>query len=161
MADDVQWRSSRRWRVAPLRLEGEPMRTLSAISLPLIVAGCFGPPSHVDSNATLAVGGAAERQSGDADASAKVLLVRHPDALQAIGDAREIVGGVGRACVAGNDSWCSPFAQATGGSDGTYTFPPLRGADTKGSTGQALLFTAWLSGPAPTAPATARAGVGA
>jgi hypothetical protein len=40
------------------------MRTLSALSLPLLVAGCFGPASKVDSNATLTVGGDAQRQSG-------------------------------------------------------------------------------------------------
>lgn len=137
------------------------MRTLSALALPIVVAGCFGPPSHVDSNATIAVGGAAERQSGDADAAANVLLVRHPDALQAIGDAVEIIGSVGLACVTGNDSLCRPYAQASVGGDGSFAFPPIHGADTQGSTGEALLFSAWLTGPKPAAPATAPAGVGA
>ena len=135
------------------------MRTFSALSLSLLWAGCFGPASKVDSNATLAVGGAAQRQSGDSYAAAKLVLIRHPDALQALGDAIEIVGSVGLACIAGNDSLCSPFARATAASDGNYAFPPLRGADTKGSTGEALLFSAWLSGPAAIAPATAPSGV--
>jgi NedA-like, galactose-binding domain len=137
------------------------MRTLSSLSLSLLVAGCFGPPSHVDSNATLAVNGAAQRQSGAADASAKVMLIRHPDALQAIGDVIEIIGSVGLACIAGNDSLCTPYAQASAASDGSYAFPPIHGADTKGSTGEALLFTAWLTGPTATPPATRPAGVGA
>jgi len=137
------------------------MRTLSVLSVSIFVAGCFGPPSHVDSNASLTVGGAAQRQNGDADASAKVVLIRHPDALQAIGDFIEIVGSVGLACIAGNDSLCSPYAQASARSDGSYAFATIRGADTKGSTGEALLFTAWLTGPAATAPATRPAGVGA
>src|SRR4051812_18377692 len=114
------------------------MRTLSALSLPLLVTGCFGPASHVDSNATLAVAGTAQRQGGDAAAAAKVLLIRHPDALQAIGDVIEVVGTLGLACVSGNDSLCSPYAQATAAGDGKFAFPPIRGADTKGSTGQAL-----------------------
>ncbi|HEY1584601.1 MAG TPA: discoidin domain-containing protein, partial [Polyangia bacterium] len=80
---------------------------------------------------------------------------------QAIGDAIEIVGSIGLACIAGNDSLCSPFATTNATSDGNYAFPPLRGADTTGSTGQALLFSAWLSGPAAVAPATAPSGVGA
>jgi len=136
------------------------MRILGALASSLVVAGCFGPPSHVDSNATLSVGGAAARQNGDADASAEVLLIRHPDALQAIGDVITIIGSVGLACVAGNDSLCSPYARATIGGDGHFSFPPMRGADTKGSTGEALLFSTWLTGPAASPPATAPAGVG-
>jgi hypothetical protein len=135
------------------------MRTLSVLALPALVAGCFGPPSHVDSNATLTVGGAAQRQSGGADAAAKVLLIRHPDALQAIGDVIEIIGSVGLACVTGNDSLCHPYAEATAGGDGSFAFAPIRGADSKGSTGEALLFSAWLAGPPAVAPATASAGV--
>ena len=98
---------------------------------------------------------------GAGDAHANVQLIRHPDALQAIGDAFAIVGTVGLACIAGNDSLCHPYAQATAAPDGSYTFGPIRGADTQGSTGEALLFSAWLSGPPPSAPATAPAGVDA
>ena len=135
------------------------MRTLSALALPLVVAGCFGPPSHVDSSASLTVGGTAQRESGSADGAANVLLIRHPDALQAIGDVITIVGSIGLACVVGNDSLCSPYSRAAAGSDGRYTFPAIHGGDTKGSTGEALLFSTWLSGPAAIAPATAPAGV--
>jgi hypothetical protein len=136
------------------------MRTLSALVVVMLAAGC-GPASHVASNATLSVSGVAQRQDGGNDTAAKVQLIRHPDALQAIGDAFAIVGTLGLACLTGNDSLCSPYAQATAGADGSYAFAPIRGADTQGSTGEALLFSAWLSGPPPTAPATAPAGVDA
>jgi hypothetical protein len=136
------------------------MRILSALVVVMLAAGC-GPASHVDSNATVSVSGVTQRQNGGGDTAAKVQLIRHPDALQAIGDAFEIVGTLGLACLTGNDSLCSPYAQATAGTDGSYTFGPFRGADTQGSTGEALLFSAWLSGPPPTAPATAPAGVDA
>lgn len=135
------------------------MRTSSAIAIALLVPGCFGPASKVDSNASLTVAGVAQRQNGGGDAGSNVLLIRHPDALQAFGDAIAVIGTVGLACIAGNDSLCHPFAQASAGSDGSFTFPAIRGADTQGSTGEALLFSAWLSGPAATAPATAPAGV--
>ena len=135
------------------------MRTLSLMLVAALAPGCFGPPSHVDSNASLSVGGVAQRQNGSGDAAANVQLIRHPDALQALGDAVEIIGSVGLACIAGNDSLCHPYAQATAGADGRYAFAPIRGADTQGSTGEALLFSAWLSGPPASAPATARAGV--
>ncbi len=135
------------------------MRTLSVGVVAMLVSGCFGPASHVDSNASLSVSGVAQRQNGGGDGGAKVQLIRHPDALQAIGDALTIIGSLGLACLGGDDSLCHPYAKATTTSDGTYTFGPFRGADTQGSTGEALLFSAWLSGPAPTAPATAPAGV--
>ena len=136
------------------------MRTLSALVVVMLAAGC-GPASHVDSNATINVSGVAQRQGGGGDTAAKVQLIRHPDALQAIGDAFAIVGTLGLACLTGNDSLCSPYAQATAGTDGSYTFGPIRGSDSQGSTGEALLFSAWLSGPPPTAPASAPAGVDA
>src|SRR6185437_1981242 len=44
---------------------------------------------------------------------------------------------------------------------GSYTFGAIRGADTQGSTGEALLFSTWLGGPPPSPPATAPAGVDA
>jgi hypothetical protein len=137
------------------------MRTLSALVVVMLAAGCLGPASQVDSNATLSVGGVAQRQSGVGDAAANVQLVRHPDALQAIGDLVTIVGSLGLACITGNDSLCHPYAQATAAADGSYTFGPIRGADTQGSTGEALLFSTWLGGPPPSAPATAPAGVDA
>jgi hypothetical protein len=137
------------------------MRNSLALVVAMLASGCFGPASHVDSNASLSVGGVAERQNGGGDGAATVQLIRHPDALQAIGDAIEILGTVGLACIAGNDSLCHPYAQATATGAGNYTFAPIRGADTQGSAGEALLFSTWLSGPSPSAPATARAGVDA
>lgn len=137
------------------------MRTFSILVVTTTAFGCFGPTSHVDSNASLYVGGVAQRQNGASDAAAKLQLIRHPDALQAIGDAFTIIGTVGLACLAGNDSLCHPYAQATSAADGSYRFGPIRGADTQGSVGEALLFSAWLSGPAPAGAATAPAGVDA
>jgi len=136
------------------------MRTLSALVIATLVTGC-GPASHVNSDASLSVGGVAQRQNGGGDATANVQLIRHPDALQAVGDLITIVGTLGLACIAGNDSLCHPYAQATAASDGSYKFAPIRGADTQGSVGEALLFSAWLRGPTPSAPATAPAGVDA
>jgi hypothetical protein len=137
------------------------MRTLSLAFVAMLAPGCFGPPSHVDANASLSVGGVAQRQDGGSAAAANVQHIRHPDALQAFGDATEIIGTVGLACITGNDSLCRPYAQATAGADGSYAFPPIHGADTQGSTGEALLFSAWLSGPPASAPQTAQAGVNA
>jgi hypothetical protein len=134
------------------------MRTYIVV-VAMLAPGCFGPASHVDSNATLSLSGLAQRQNGGGDAATNVQLIRHPDALQAFGDAITIVGTVGLACISGNDSLCHPYAQATTATDGSYSFPPIRGADTQGSTGEALLFSAWLSGAAASAPATAPAGV--
>jgi hypothetical protein len=137
------------------------MRTVSALVVATLASGCFGPASHVDSNATLSVGGSAQRGNGVGDAAANVLLIRHPDVLQAIGDTVEILGTAGLACIAGNDSLCHPYAHATADAGGSYRFGPIRGADTQGSIGEALLFSAWLSGPPPIPPATAPAGVDA
>jgi hypothetical protein len=137
------------------------MRTLSALVFATLASGCFGPASHVDSNAMLSVSGVAQKENGAGDTAANVQLIRHPDALQAIGDALAIVGTVGLACITGNDSLCHPYAQATAAPDGRYSFGPIHGAGTQGSTGEALLFSTWLSGPPPGAPATAPAGVDA
>ena len=138
------------------------MRTwLALVVVPTLASGCFGPASHVASDSSLYVGGVAQRQNGGGDAAANLQLIRHPDALQAVGDLVTIVGTLGLACLAGNDSLCHPYAQATAGSDGSYKFGPIRGADTQGSVGEALLFSAWLRGPTPSAPATAPAGVDA
>jgi hypothetical protein len=137
------------------------MRTLSALVFVTMVSGCFGPASHVDSNATLSVAGVAQRQNGAGDTGANVQLIRHPDALQAVGDAVTIIGTLGLACISGNDSLCHPYAQATAAADGSYTFGAIRGADTQGSVGEALLFSTWVSGPPPSATATAPAGVDA
>src|SRR5689334_18332771 len=101
-------------------LKEASMRTCTLFALPLLLTGCFGPPSHVDSSASITVGGDVARADGGAYASAKVLLIRHPDALQAIGDVITVIGSVGLACVVGNDSLCSPYAKATVGSDGKY-----------------------------------------
>src|SRR4029079_4250625 len=109
----------------------------------------------------LTVGGVAQREGGSGDAAAKVQLIRHPDALQSLGDAVAILGTARLACLSGNVSLCHAYAQATTTTDGEYTFAPIRGADTQGSIGQALLFSAWLSGPPPSAPATVPAGVNA
>ena len=137
------------------------MRTSSALVFAILVSGCLGPTSHVDSKAALSVAGLAQRETGAGDTGARVQLIRHPDALQAIGDALAIVGSLGLACLANDDSLCHAYAQATAASDGSYTFAPIPGADTQGSTGEALLFSTWLGGPPPSAPATAPAGVDA
>jgi F5/8 type C domain len=137
------------------------VRNLSALSVAVLACGCFGPASKVDSNATLTVAGVAQRENGGGDGAANVQLIRHPDALQTVGDVVQIVGTAGLACLTGNDSLCHPYAQATTAAGGSYTFGSIRGADTQGSIGEALLFTAWLRGPTPSAPATAAAGVNA
>lgn len=137
------------------------MRTPAVLMAVVLASGCFGPSSNVDSSATLTVGGVVERENGAGDAVANVQLIRHSDALQTIGDVVEIIGTAGLACLAGNDSICHPYAQATSAADGSYAFGSIRGADTQGSVGQALLFTAWLRGPTPRTPATAPAGVNA
>src|SRR5581483_2992392 len=98
------------------------MRTLSSLIVATLASGCLGPASHVDSNASLSVGGIAQRENGAGDGAADLQLIRHPDALQTIGDAVEILGTVGLACIAGNDSLCHPYAQATATADGDYTF---------------------------------------
>jgi hypothetical protein len=136
------------------------MRTLSPFVAVMLTAGC-GPASQVDPDATLTVSGVAQRETGGGHAAAKVQLIRHPDALQSLGEAVTVVGTAGLACLTGNVSICHAHAQATTTPAGSYTFPPIRGADTQGSVGQALLFSAWLSGPPPSAPATAPAGVNA
>jgi hypothetical protein len=136
------------------------MRTLSPLVVAMLAAGC-GPASQVDSDATLTVGGVAQRETGGGDAAAKVQLIRHPDALQSLGEAVTVIGTAGLACLTGNVSICHAYAQSTASPDGNYTFAPIRGADTQGSIGQALLFSAWLSGPTPSGPATAPAGVNA
>ena len=137
------------------------MRNLSVLAVAALACGCFGPASQVDSNATLTVGGVAERENGGGDGAANIQLIRHPDALQTVVDVVQIVGTAGLACLTGNDSLCHPYAQATTAADGGYTFGSIRGADTQGSIGEALLFTAWLRGPTPSAPATVPAGVNA
>jgi hypothetical protein len=137
------------------------MRTLSALLMIATMATGCGPASHVDSSASLYVGGVAQRQTGAADGAATVQLIRHPDALQAVGDLVTIVGTLGLACIAGNDSLCHPYAPVTAAADGSSKYGPIRGADTQGSVGEALLFSAWLRGPTPGAPATAPAGVDA
>ncbi|HLK92245.1 MAG TPA: discoidin domain-containing protein [Polyangia bacterium] len=137
------------------------MRTLSALVVSMLTAGCLGPASHVDSSATISVGGVAQRQNAGSDSAANVKLIRHPDALQAVGDLVTILGSAGLACLTGNDDLCHAYAQATTAADGSFSFGAIPGADTQGSVGEALLFSTWLSGPTPGAPATAPAGVDA
>ena len=138
------------------------MRTLSALVFATLASGCFGPASHVDSNATLSVGGVAQRQDGVGDAAAK----------RAADSASGRAASHRRRARRSSAPSGSPASPATTASvirtrrrpplpDGSYTFGPIRGADTQGSTGEALLFSAWLSGPPSTAPATAPAGVDA
>ena len=50
------------------------MRTLSVLVVAMLACGCLGPRSQVDSNATLSVGGVAQRQSGDGDAKTQVTV---------------------------------------------------------------------------------------
>ena len=114
-------------------------------------AGC-GPKSQLDPKASVIVSGVVQTQNGAGAASTTVKLIRHPDALQALGEVFEAVGSIGLACLAGRLDICSAFEESPSGSDGSYQFA-LRGADAQGSTGEALTFTAFASCAAQPAPA--------
>lgn len=114
----------------------------SVVGMVALVAGCFGPPSQVDSKASVKLNGSVQTQAGGAAAATKVKLIRHPDPLQAIGQLFVAVGSVGLACVSGQLDICSSFEESDSDGGGKYSFA-MRGADTQGSTGQALTFTSF------------------
>ena len=106
-----------------------------------------GPHSQLSASSAVILTGTVQSESGGAAAATPVKLIRHPDALQAIGQVFVAVGSIGLACIAGRLDICSSFEDATSGGDGSYTFA-LRGADTQGSVGQALTFTSFAACPA-------------
>ena len=120
----------------------------SVVAVVALVAGsgCFGPPSQVDSKASVKLNGSVKTQSGGGSSSTLVKLIRHPDPLQAIGQVFVAVGSVGLACVSGQLDICSSFEESTTDGGGSYSFA-MRGADTQGSTGQALTFTSFAGCP--------------
>ncbi len=127
------------------------MRTaVVGVVLPaLLVAGAgggCGPKSQLDPHSSVTLTGTIQTESGGAPPATTVKLIRHPDALQAIGEVFVAVGSVGLACIAGRLDICSSFEDSTSGADGSYTFA-MRGADTQGSTGQALMFTTFAGCP--------------
>jgi hypothetical protein len=111
----------------------------------LVAIGC-GPKSQIDPHSSVIVNGTIQTESGAASAGTTVKLIRHPDALQAIGEVFVAVGSVGLACIAGRLDICSSFEDSVAGGDGAYTFA-MRGADTQGSVGQALTFTSFAGCP--------------
>jgi hypothetical protein len=124
--------------------------TVVALMVPALLAagagsGC-GPKSQLDPHASVIVTGKIQTESGAPSAATTVKLIRHPDALQAIGEVFVAVGSIGLACIAGRLDICSSFEDSPSGADGSYMFA-MRGADTQGSTGQALTFTAFAGCP--------------
>jgi hypothetical protein len=111
----------------------------------LAASGC-GPKSQLDPHASVIVNGTIQSEGGSASAGTPVKLIRHPDALQAIGEVFVAVGSVGLACIAGRLDICSSFEDSVSGGDGGYMFA-MRGADTQGSVGQALTFTTFAGCP--------------
>jgi len=111
----------------------------------LVAIGC-GPKSQLDAHSSVIVNGTIQTEGGSASAGTTVKLIRHPDALQAIGEVFVAVGSVGLACIAGRLDICSSFEESVAGGDGGYTFA-MRGADTQGSVGQALTFTTFAGCP--------------
>lgn len=107
--------------------------------------GC-GPKSQLSPQASVTLDGTIETESGGASPATDVKLIRHPDALQAIGEVFVAIGSVGLACLTGQLDVCSSFEDSTTGGDGGYRFA-LRGADTQGSQGQALTFTTFAGCP--------------
>jgi hypothetical protein len=124
--------------------------TVVALLVPALIAlgagsGC-GPKSQLDPHASVIVTGKIQTEGGAASPATTVKLIRHPDALQAIGEVFVAVGSIGLACIAGRLDICSSFEDSVSGADGGYMFA-LRGADTQGSAGQALTFTAFAGCP--------------
>jgi hypothetical protein len=112
----------------------------------VLVSGCFGPPSQIDAKSSVSLSGIVQMQNNAAAANTKVKLIRHPDPLQALGQAFVVIGSVGLACIGGQVDICSSFEESQSGGDGSYQFA-MRGADTQGSTGQALTFTVFAGCP--------------
>jgi len=124
--------------------------TVVAMLLPALLAvfggsGC-GPKSKIDPHASVTLQGTIQTEAGAPSPATGVKLIRHPDALQAIGEVFVAVGSVGLACISGRLDICSSFEDSTAGGDGGYSFA-LRGADTQGSVGQALTFTSFAGCP--------------
>src|SRR5581483_852709 len=113
-----------------------------------LAAGCFGPRSQVNPGDAIIASGQVERQSASPLVGASVQLIRHPDPLQLLGEVFQGVATLGLACLTGNLDICKPFESATTGAGGAFQFA-FRGSDTQGSTGEALLFTAFATGPLP------------
>ncbi|HEX8951101.1 MAG TPA: hypothetical protein VF945_04615, partial [Polyangia bacterium] len=121
--------------------------TVVATVLAALTAACgCGPKSQIDPHASVILSGTIQTEAGAPAAATAVKLIRHPDALQAIGEVFVAVGSVGLACIAGRLDICSSFEDSTSGGDGGYTFA-MRGADTQGSAGQALTFTTFAGCP--------------
>lgn len=120
------------------------MRSTFLFSLAL--CGCFGPASRVDSKASVTLNGIVQTQNNSPVANTTVKLIRHPDPLQALGQLFEVIGTVGLACLNGQADICSSFEESQSSSSGSYTFA-MRGAETQGSTGQALTFTVFAGCP--------------
>ncbi|HWE31482.1 MAG TPA: hypothetical protein VHB97_25950 [Polyangia bacterium] len=112
----------------------------------LAVGGGCGPKSQLDPNANVTVQGTIEAESGAPSAATPVKLIRHPDALQALGELFVAIGSVGLACVAGQLDICKSFRDSTSAADGGYTFA-MDGMETQGSQGQALTFTTFAGCP--------------
>ena len=74
----------------------------------LVAIGC-GPKSQLDPHASVIVNGTIQTESGSPSAATPMKLIRHPDALQAIGEVFVAVGSVGLACIAGRLDICSSF----------------------------------------------------
>jgi hypothetical protein len=112
----------------------------------LVGGGGCGPKSQLDPNATVTLSGNIQTEAGAPSAATPVKLIRHPDALQAIGEVFVAVGSLGLACVVGRLDLCKSFADATANGDGSYSFT-IKGGDTQGSVGQAVPFTTFASCP--------------
>ncbi len=119
---------------------------LAALLAAVVGAGGCGPKSQIDPHASVTLKGTIQSEAGAPSAATPVKLIRHPDALQAIGEVFVAVGSVGLACIAGRLDICSSFEDSTSAGDGGYSFA-MRGADTQGSVGQALTFTSFAGCP--------------
>lgn len=124
-----------------------------------LLSGC-GPHSKLDPTSSVIISGVVQTQNGDPTPPVTAKLIRHPDPLEALGQALLAVGTLGLACLGGQLDICNAFKQSTTASDGSYRFA-LRGSDTQGSTDEALTFTMFAGCAAQPAPATAACAVAA
>jgi hypothetical protein len=132
---------------------------LATVGLTL-ATGCFGPQSKLDSHSSVTLSGIVQTQNGAPTPTTTAKLIRHPDPLQALGEILVAVGSVGLACLGGQLDICSSFAESKTAGDGSYQFA-MRGADTQGSTGEALTFTVFAGCAAQPAPAVGDCAVSA
>ena len=102
----------------------------------------------VNSKASINLSGAVQAANGSAFAAQEVMLIRHPDLLQGVVEAAATVATLGLACLSNTDSICHPLSTAQTALDGSFAFAPLKGSDTQGSAGNALLFSTFVAGPA-------------